>query len=36
MLDGLIANYGEAVAVILFVIGFANLLLKKKLIKKII
>lgn len=36
MLDGLIANYGEAVAVLLFVIGFANLLLQKNLIKKII
>lgn len=29
-------NYGEAVAMILFVIGFANLLLQKNLIKKII
>ena len=36
MLDGLIANYGEAVAVLLFVIGFANLLLQKNLIKKIV
>ena len=36
MLDGLIANYGEAVAVLLFTIGFANLLLQKNLIKKII
>ena len=36
MLDGIIANYGEAVAVLLFVIGFANLLLQKNLIKKII
>ena len=36
MLDGLIANYGEAVAVLLFAIGFANLLLQKNLIKKII
>lgn len=32
----LIANYGEAVAMILFVIGFMNLLLQKNLIKKII
>lgn len=29
-------NYGEAVAVILFGIGFTNLLLQKNLIKKII
>lgn len=36
MLDGLISNYGEAVAVLLFAIGFANLLLQKNLIKKII
>ena len=36
MLDGLIGNFGESVAVILFVIGFANLLLQKNLIKKII
>lgn len=32
----LIANYGEAVALILFCIGFGNLLLQKNLIKKII
>lgn len=32
----LFANYGEAVAVILFGIGFSNLLLQKNLIKKII
>ncbi|MBQ0042568.1 MAG: cation:proton antiporter subunit C [Lachnospiraceae bacterium] len=32
----LLANYSEAVAFILFVIGFANLLLQKNLIKKII
>ena len=32
----LFANYGEAVAVLLFAIGFANLLLQKNLIKKII
>lgn len=34
--ENLIANYGEAVAVTLFVIGFSNLLLQKNLIKKII
>ena len=32
----LFVNYGEAVAIILFVIGFANLLLQNNLIKKII
>jgi multicomponent Na+:H+ antiporter subunit C len=32
----LLANYGEAVAMILFGIGFSNLLLQKNLIKKII
>lgn len=32
----LFVNYGEAVAMILFVIGFTNLLLQKNLIKKII
>ena len=32
----LFLNYGEAVAMLLFVIGFANLLLQKNLIKKII
>ncbi|MCD8039887.1 MAG: cation:proton antiporter subunit C [Lachnospiraceae bacterium] len=32
----LLANYGEAVAMLLFGIGFSNLLLQKKLIKKII
>ena len=36
MFDGLISNYGEAVAVLLFLIGFGNLLLQKNLIKKII
>lgn len=36
MLDHFINNFGEAVAVLLFVIGFANLLLQKNLIKKII
>ena len=34
--SNLIANYGEAVAMILFGIGFSNLLLQKNLIKKII
>lgn len=34
--ENLIANYGEAVAMLLFGIGFANLLLQKNLIKKII
>lgn len=32
----LLSNYGEAVAMILFVIGFGNLLLQSNLIKKII
>lgn len=32
----LFSNYGEAVAVILFGIGFSNLLLQRNLIKKII
>lgn len=32
----LLINYGEAVAMILFGIGFTNLLLQKNLIKKII
>lgn len=32
----LLINYGEAVAMLLFVIGFTNLLLQKNLIKKII
>lgn len=34
--SNLLYNYGEAVAMILFVIGFTNLLLQKNLIKKII
>lgn len=34
--SNLIVNYGEAVAMLLFVIGFANLLLQMNLIKKII
>lgn len=34
--NNLFSNYGQAVAMILFVIGFANLLLNKNLIKKII
>lgn len=32
----LLTNYGEAIAMILFAIGFTNLLLQKNLIKKII
>lgn len=32
----LFTNYGEAVSVILFVIGFSNLLMQKNLIKKIV
>ncbi len=32
----LLTNYGEAVSMILFAIGFTNLLLQKNLIKKII
>jgi len=36
MLGGLITNFGEAVAVLLFVIGFTNLLLQKNFIKKIV
>ncbi|MCQ2524389.1 MAG: cation:proton antiporter subunit C [Lachnospiraceae bacterium] len=32
----LIANYGEAIAMIMFAIGMGNLLLQKNLIKKII
>ena len=32
----LIANYGEFIAMIIFVIGFSNLLLQKNMIKKII
>lgn len=34
--NNLLTNYGQLVAMTLFVIGFANLLLNKKLIKKII
>ena len=34
--SNLLANYGEAVAMVLFGIGFANLLFQKNLIKKII
>ena len=34
--ENLLVNYGEAVAMILFGIGFSNLLLQKNLIKKII
>ncbi len=34
--SNLLANFGEAVAMILFGIGFANLMFQKNLIKKII
>lgn len=34
--NNLLTNYGQLVAMILFVIGFANLLLNSNLIKKII
>jgi multicomponent Na+:H+ antiporter subunit C len=34
--SNLLMNYGEAVAMILFGIGFSNLLMQKNLIKKII
>lgn len=34
--QNLLSNYGEVVAVILFGIGFTNLLLQKNMIKKII
>lgn len=34
--ENLLTNYGEAVAMLLFGIGFANLLFQKNLIKKII
>lgn len=34
--QNLLANYGQVVAMVLFVIGFANLLLNTNLIKKII
>ena len=34
--ENLLVNYGESVAMILFGIGFANLLFQKNLIKKII
>ena len=34
--SNLLVNYGEVVAMLLFVIGFANLLLQNKLIRKII
>ncbi len=34
--ENLLTNFGEAVAMILFGIGFANLLFQKNLIKKII
>ena len=32
----ILSNYGEAVAMLLFTIGFTNLLLQQNLIKKII
>ncbi|MDD6038223.1 MAG: cation:proton antiporter subunit C [bacterium] len=35
-MSNLLANYEEALSMILFVIGFSNLLLQKNLIKKII
>lgn len=34
--SNLFINYGEAIAMVLFAIGFTNLLLQKNLIKKII
>lgn len=34
--SNLFINYGEAIAMVLFAIGFSNLLLQKNLIKKII
>ncbi len=34
--SNLFVNYGEAVAMVLFAVGFSNLLLQKNLIKKII
>ena len=36
MLNVFIDNFGEVVAALLFVMGFANLLLQKNLIKKIV
>lgn len=36
MLNAFINNFGEVVAALLFVMGFANLLLQKNLIKKIV
>ena len=35
-MGNLFVNFGEAIAMLLFVIGFANLLLHKNLLKKII
>ena len=35
-MGNLFVNFGEAIAMLLFVIGFANLLLHKNLVKKII
>ncbi|MCQ2544154.1 MAG: cation:proton antiporter subunit C [Lachnospiraceae bacterium] len=36
MFSNILANYGEIIAMIIFGIGFANLLLQKNMIKKII
>lgn len=36
MFGNLLANYGEVIAMVIFGIGFANLLLQKNMIKKII
>ena len=36
MFSNILANYGEIIAMIIFGIGFANLLLQKSMIKKII
>lgn len=36
MSERIISNFGEIVSVLLFVIGFCNLLLQKNLIKKIV
>ena len=36
MCPNLIANYGEEIAMVIFGIGFTNLLLQKNMIKKII
>jgi multicomponent Na+:H+ antiporter subunit C len=36
MFGNLISNFGEAIAVLIFVVGFKDLLLQKNLIKKIV